>query len=313
MSGWAIASDLIHTTLVFATALMFGALGGLWSERSGVVNIAIEGMMTIGAFTGAVVTYFAGSPWVGFAAAIVAGAIFALPHAVASVTYKADQTVSGVTLNFLAVGIGLYLTKLIFDGAGQSPNLAGLTIKKVSIPLLSDIPFFGRALFVAYPTTYIAIALMIVTWYILFRTPWGLRLRAVGEHPKAADTAGVNVYLVRYLAVMASGAFAAMGGATLALTTTGSFSHSTVAGQGYIALAALIFGKWHPFGAVAAASFFGIVTAIKFVLPHIGLGHVPVDIIFMLPYLLTLIVLVSFVGRATAPLASGVPYEKGSR
>jgi ABC-type uncharacterized transport system permease subunit len=313
MNGLGIASDLIHTTLVFATALMFGALGGLWSERSGVINIAIEGMMTIGAFTGAVVTYFAGSPWIGFLAAIVAGAVFALPHAVASVTYKADQTVSGVALNFLAVGVGLYLTKLIFDGAGQSPNLSGLTISKVKVPVLSDIPYIGHAFFEAYPTTYIALTLMLVTWYILFRTPWGLRLRAVGEHPKAADTAGVNVYLIRYLAVMTSGAFAAMGGATLALTTTGSFSHSTVAGQGFIALAALIFGKWHPFGAVGAATFFGVVTAIKYILPQIGLGNVPVDIIFMLPYILTLIVLVSFVGRATAPLAAGVPYEKGSR
>ncbi|WP_309120164.1 ABC transporter permease [Paenibacillus sp.] len=317
MSGWDIGSDLIHITLVYATALMFGALGGLWSERSGVVNIAIEGMMTIGAFTGAVVTYFAGSPWIGFVAAAVAGAIFALPHAVASVTYKADQTISGVALNFLAVGLGLYLTKLIFDGQGQSPNLASggtsFMISKVQIPLLSDIPFFGHAFFEAYPTTYIALALMLVTWYILFKTPWGLRIRAVGEHPKAADTAGVNVYLVRYMAVLTSGAFAAMGGATLALTTTASFSHSTVAGQGYIALAALIFGKWHPIGAVAAAAFFGVVTAVKFLLPYIGLGHVPLDIISMLPYALTLIVLVSFIGRATAPLASGVPYEKGSR
>jgi len=317
MSGWDIGSDLIHITLVYATALMFGALGGLWSERSGVVNIAIEGMMTIGAFTGAVVTYFAGSPWIGFIAAAIAGAVFALPHAVASVTYKADQTISGVALNFLAVGLGLYLTKLIFNGQGQSPNLASggtnLMISKVHIPFLSDIPFVGHAFFESYPTTYIAIFLMAVTWYILYKTPWGLRIRAVGEHPKAADTAGVNVYLVRYMAVLTSGAFAAMGGATLALTTTASFSHSTVAGQGYIALAALIFGKWHPVGAVAAASFFGIVTAVKFLLPYVGLGHVPLDIISMLPYALTLIVLVSFVGRATAPLASGVPYEKGSR
>lgn len=270
--------------------------------------------MTIGAFAGAVITYFSGSPWIGFACAAVAGALFALPHAAASITYRADQTVSGVALNFLAVGIGIYLTKLIFDGAAQSPNLSGMTIPKIRIPLLGDLPFVGHALFYAYPTTYIALALTVLTWFVLFKTPWGLRLRAVGEHPKAADTAGVNVYLVRYAAVMLSGAFAAMGGATLALTTTGSFSHSTVAGQGFIALAALIFGKWHPYGAVAAAFFFGIATSIKYVLQTAGFGDViPVDIIFMLPYLLTIIVLVSFVGRATAPLASGVPYEKGSR
>lgn len=317
MNGIAIASDLIHITFVYATALMFGAMGGLWSERSGVVNIAIEGMMTIGAFTGAVVTYFSGLPWMGFAAAAAAGAVFALLHAVASVTYRADQTISGVALNFLALGLGLYLTKLIFQGQGQSPNLtsagAGMMISKLRLPVLSDLPFVGHAFFESYPTTYLALLLMLVTWYFLFRTPWGLRLRAVGEHPKAADTAGVNVALVRYLAVLTSGAFAAMGGATLVLTTTASFSHSTVAGQGFIALAALIFGKWHPFGAVAAAFFFGIVTSVKFLLPYVGIGAVPLDIISMLPYAMTLFVLVSFVGRATAPLASGVPYDKGSR
>ncbi len=321
MDSWYIASDLIHTTFVFSTALMFGALGGLYSERSGVVNIALEGMMTIGAFTAAVVTFFANeamggsawSPWIGFVSAIVAGALFALPHAVASITYKADQTVSGVALNFLALGLGIYLTKQLFHGAAQTENLQ-YRLTKIDIPLLADIPFFGYAFFRAYPTTYIVLALGGLTWYMLFKTPWGLRLRAVGEHPRAADTAGVSVTAVRYIAVMASGSFAAMGGATIALTTTGSFSHTTVVGQGFIALAALIFGKWHPFGAMAAAFFFGIATSVKFVLQTAGLANaVPVDIIFMLPYILTLIVLVAFVGRATAPASLGVPYSKGTR
>jgi general nucleoside transport system permease protein len=321
MNALDILSNLIHTTIVFSTALMFGALGGLFSERSGVVNIAIEGMMTIGAFTAAVVTFFSNealggsgfSPWIGFLAAIVAGALFALPHAVASVTYNADQTVSGVALNFLALGLGVYLTKLMFNGAAQTENLQ-FTFPKIRIPLLYDIPYLGHAVFEAYPTSYLVLIITVLAWYFLYRTPWGLRLRAVGEHPKAADTAGVNVAKVRYWAVMTSGALAAMGGATIALTTTGSFSHTTITGQGFIALAALIFGKWHPGGAVAAAFFFGIATAIKFVLQSAGLAaYVPVDIIYMLPYILTIIVLVTFVGRATAPAASGTPYEKGSR
>lgn len=308
-----IGSNLIHDTIVFSTALIFAAIGGIYSERSGVVNIGIEGMMVMGAFTGAVVTFFSDSPWIGFAAAILVGAIFALPHAVASVTFKADQTVSGVAINFLATGLAVYLTKIIFQGAGQTTTLSHV-FAKWKIPLLGDIPYLGHAFFEAYPTSFLAFLLVAVSWYILFRTPFGLRMRAVGEHPRAADTVGIKVKRMRYLAVMISGAFAAMGGATIALTTTSNFSHNTVSGQGFIAIAAMIFGKWHPAGAMAAALFFGVAQAVKSLVQIFELNKmIPIEFIFMLPYILTILVLAGVVGRANAPSALGKPYDTGSR
>jgi len=316
---WAtVTSNLVHDTIVFSTALIFAALGGLYSERSGVVNIALEGMMIIGAFTGAVITNViqdSGSiaPWIGFIAAAVAGAIFALPHAVASITFKADQVVSGVALNFLAAGLAVYLTKIIYNGAGQTTTLTEV-FDKWEIPGLAEIPYLGHALFEAYPTSFLAFIIVFLTWFLLFKTSFGLRLRAVGEHPRAADTVGINVKRMRYIAVMISGALAAMGGATITLTTTSNFSHNTISGQGFIALAALIFGKWHPAGAMGAALFFGIAQAIKALVQVYGLTqYVPTEFIFMLPYVLTILVMAGFVGRSSAPAALGKPYETGSR
>ncbi|MCC8436842.1 ABC transporter permease [Brevibacillus sp. M2.1A] len=314
-----ILSNLVHDTIVFSTALIFAALGGLYSERSGVVNIALEGMMIIGAFTGAVMTYAfqdslgAWAPWVGFIAAGIAGAIFALPHAVASVTFKADQTVSGVALNFLAAGLSIYLTKIIFNGAGQTTTLTTV-FNKFSIPGLSEIPYIGHAIFEAYPTSFLAFIAVFVTWYVVFKTPFGLRLRSVGEHPRAADTVGINVKRMRYTAVMISGMLAALGGATISLTTTSNFSHNTVSGQGFIAIAALIFGKWHPMGAMGAALFFGVAQAIKSLVQIFGLtNYIPTEFIFMLPYVLTILVMAGLVGRSSAPAALGKPYDTGSR
>lgn len=319
MDWGVIIGNLIHDTIVFSTALIFAALGGMYSERSGVVNIALEGMMVIGAFTGAVFTFFAqdsfGSlaPWIGLVGACIAGALFATPHAVASITFKADQVVSGVALNFLATGLSVYLTKIIFNGAGQTTTLQQV-FSKWHIPVLSDIPILGHAIFEGYPTSYIAFALVALSWYLLFKTSFGLRLRAVGEHPRAADTVGINVKRMRYTAVMISGALAAMGGATIALTTTSNFSHNTVSGQGFIALAALIFGKWHPAYAMGAALFFGVAQAIKSLVQIFGLTkYVPTEVIFMLPYILTILVLAGVVGRSSAPAALGKVYDTGSR
>ncbi|CAG5080084.1 ABC transporter permease protein YufQ [Thermobacillus xylanilyticus] len=316
-----VASDLIQTTIVFATALVFAMLGGLISERSGVVNIALEGMMMVGAFTAAIVTYFletnaglgGSAPWIGFVCAIAAGAVFALPHAAASVTFRADQVVSGVALNLLAAGATIYLCKMLLNGAAQTPTLKHV-FSKWAVPALSDIPYLGPALFVAYPTSYIAFLLVAVMAFVLYKTPAGLRLRAVGEHPKAADSVAINVYRVRYAAVMISGALAAMGGATIALTTTSNFSHNTISGQGFIALAALIFGKWRPVAGMFAALFFGIASALKSVFQVYGItNYIPVDFIYMFPYILTVLVLAGFVGRAVAPGAVGKPYRKGER
>ncbi|HZG17109.1 MAG TPA: ABC transporter permease [Candidatus Bathyarchaeia archaeon] len=311
-------SNLLHDTIVFSTALIFAALGGMYSERSGVTNIALEGMMIIGAFVGAVVTFFMQdvtplAPWIGLIAATILGAFFSLPHAVASITFKADQVVSGTALNFLATGLSVYLTKVIFDGAGQTTTLTAV-FGKWHIPFLGDIPFFGHAIFEAYPTSYLAFIAVAISWYVLFRTPFGLRLRAVGEHPRAADTVGINVKRMRYTAVMISGALAAIGGATIALTTTSNFSHNTVSGQGFIALAALIFGKWNPLGLTGAALFFGIAQAVKTLVQILGLtAYVPIEFIYMLPYVLTVLVLAGFVGKSSAPAALGKAYDTGSR
>jgi len=315
------ASELVQTTIVFATALVFAMLGGLVSERSGVVNIALEGMMMAGAFTAAIVTHYletgaglgASAPWIGFVCAIVMGALFSLPHAAASITFRADQVVSGVALNLLAAGSTIYVCKILLDGSAQTPTLKNV-FSKWAVPLLSDIPYLGQALFIAYPTSYIAFLLVALIWFVLYKTPAGLRLRAVGEHPKAADSVAINVHRVRYAAVMISGALAAMGGATITLTTTSNFSHNTISGQGFIALAALIFGKWKPVAGMFAALFFGIASALKSVFQVYGItNYIPVDFIYMFPYILTVLVLAGFVGRAVAPAAAGKPYRKGER
>jgi simple sugar transport system permease protein len=221
--------------------------------------------------------------------------------------------VSGVAINCLAPGLTVYLTKIIFAGAGQTTTLSTV-FGKWSLPVLGDLPFLGHAFFVAYPTSYIAFLLVAVSWYVLYKTAFGLRLRSVGEHPRAAETAGIHVKRVRYTAVLISGALAAMGGATIALTTTSNFSHNTVSGQGYIALAALIFGKWHPLGALAAALFFGVAQALKGLVQVYNLTHyIPIEFIFMLPYVLTILVLAGAVGRSRPPAALGKPYETGTR
>lgn len=311
--------QLVNTTLVFSTALIFAALGGIFSERSGVTNIGIEGLMTFGAFSAAVGTYYAeqagmgaGAPWVGLIAAIITGVIASLIHALASITFKADQIISGIVINFLAAGSTLYLVKLIFNGSGETPLLK--VVSKYPIPGLSEIPIIGEGLFNNYPTTYLAIILVFVAYYVLYKTPFGLRLRSVGEHPSAADTVGINVRRMRYIGVMISGALAALGGATVTLTTTSTFAHNTISGQGFIAIAAMIFGKWNPIGAFGAAAFFGFSQAIRsYVTLFDWSSHIPMEFIYMLPYVLTIIVLVAAVGRSSAPSALGQPYDPGKR
>jgi ABC-type uncharacterized transport system permease subunit len=312
--------QLINITLVFSTALIFSALGGIFSERSGVVNIGIEGLMVSGAFASAVGSYYAeqadlgaASPWIGLLCAMVFAMIFALIHAVASITFKANQVISGVVINFLAAGVTVYLVKILFDGAGQTETLNDV-FSKYAIPVLSKIPFLGYAIFTAYPTTYLALILVGVTYYVLFKTPFGLRLRSVGEHPSAADTVGIKVNRIRYIAVLISGALAGIGGATITLTTTSNFSHNSISGQGFIAMAAMIFGKWHPIGALGAATFFGLAQALNNYLQLFDVTkHIPQEFLYMLPYVLTILVLAGAVGRAKAPSSLGEPYDPGKR
>ncbi|GAB6988334.1 ABC transporter permease [Paenibacillus pini] len=312
--------QLINTTLVFSTALIFAAMGGIFSERSGVVNIGIEGLMTFGAFAAGVATYFAeqagmgaASPWIGMLAALVMGILASLIHAVASITFKADQVISGVVINFLATGSTLYMVKLIFDGAGET-TLLKESFSKWAIPWLSEIPIIGFGLFTNYPTTYVAIILVFVSYFVLFKTTFGLRLRSVGEHPSAADTVGIKVVRMRYIGVLISGALAALGGATITLTTTSMFSHNTISGQGFIAIAAMIFGKWNPLGAFGAAVFFGLSQAVgNYFQLFEWSKSIPQEFIYMLPYVLTIIVLVAAVGRSSAPSALGEAYDPSKR
>lgn len=311
--------QLLNSTLVFSTALIFTALGGIFSERSGVVNIGLEGLMIFGAFAAGVGTYYAQeagmgsfSPWVGVIAAMVAGALGALIHAVATITFKADQTISGIVINFLAAGLTVYIVKLIFDGAAETPLVT--VFHKFPIPVLRDIPIIGEGFFNSYPTTYLALILVAVIYFVLFKTPFGLRLRSVGEHPSAADTLGVNVTKMRYIGVLLSGVLGGIGGATITLTTTSTFAHNTISGQGFIAIAAMIFGKWNPLGAFGAAMFFGFSQAIRnYVQLFDWSRNIPQEFIFMIPYVLTIIVLVGAVGRSSAPAALGTPYDPGKR
>jgi len=315
-----IFGQLINITLVFSTALIFTALGGLFSERSGVINIGLEGLMVSGAFAAAVVTDYAiqagmqgAAPWMGLMAAAIYGLLFSLLHAVSTITFRADQTVVGVVINIFSLGMAIYLTRSLYHGSGQTPTLQ-YVFSKFNIPVLSDIPFFGRAVFSAYPTTYIVIAIAAISYYLLFRTPFGLRLRAVGEHPSSADTVGISVTKYRYIGVMISGVFAGLGGATITLTTTSNFAHNTISGQGFIAIAAVIFGKWNPLGVVGAAVFFGFSQALRnFAQLFEFSKQIPTEFFYMLPYVLTLLVLVTGVGRGSAPSALGQPYDPARR
>lgn len=319
MSFLDILGIIVPSMLALAAPLIFTALGGVFSERSGVINIGLEGLMIFGAFTSIVFTLTFGdtfggfTPWLAIVAAMVVGMIFSLLHAVASITFRADQTVSGVALNFLALGLCLFLVKLFYD-KGQTDRI-DVRFDKIDIPLLSDIPVIGDIFFKdVYIVSYLAILLAVVVWYVIYKTPFGLRLRAVGEHPMAADTMGVNVTRIRYLGVVLSGAFAGIGGAVHAITVTNDFSHATINGQGFMAIAAMIFGKWHPLGAMGAALFFGLAQSLRVVggqLPFFS--EIPSVYLDILPYVLTIIALAGFIGRADAPKASGVPYVKGHR
>ncbi|MEK4731245.1 ABC transporter permease [Paenibacillus sp. SEL3] len=318
--SWLTLGELIHTTLVFATAIIFASLGGVFSEKSGVTNLGLEGLMVFGAFAAGVGGFYAeqaglggtSAAWVGVLSAAVFGILVSLIHAVASITFKADQVISGIVINFLAAGSTLYMVKLLFEGDGDTGRIQGFN--EISIPYLVDIPIAGKAFFQAYPTTYLAILLVIIGYLTLYKTPFGLRLRSVGEHPGAADTVGIKVNRLRYIGVMISGALAGIGGATITLTTTNMFSHNTVSGQGYIAIAAMIFGKWNPLGAFGAAVFFGFSQAIRnYVQLFAWSQSIPQEIIFMLPYLLTIIVLVAAVGRSRAPAALGQLYDPSKR
>ncbi|MGE6626580.1 ABC transporter permease [Bacillus pumilus] len=310
---------IVPATLVYAAPLILTALGGVFSERSGVVNIGLEGLMVVGAFSSIIFNLFfadtfgALTPWLGLLVGMAIGGLFSLIHAVATITFRADQTVSGVAINMLALGATLFIVKLIY-GKAQTDKITE-PFYKGDIPLLSDIPMIGDIFFKdVYYTSILALALAVVAWFVLFKMPFGLRLRAVGEHPMAADTMGIKVYRMRYIGVFISGLFGGLGGAVYASTIALDFSHATITGQGFIALAALVFGKWHPFGAMGAALFFGFAQSLSIIGSLLPLFQdIPNVYMLIAPYVLTILALTGFIGRADAPKALGTPYLKGKR
>ena len=305
---------ILSTTLMYSTPLIFTALGGIFSENSGIVNIGLEGMMTIGAFAGATAGVLTGNPWIAFLIGGIAGGLFALIHAIATVSFNAEHTISGVAINLLAPGVALFTSKILFNGSVTTPT----------IPMENKIPrpFNGifesgsmlDTIFNTYATTYIALAMIFVVWFVLYKTKFGLRIRAVGEHPGAADTLGINVSKVRYISVILSGILAGLGGASMSLAIVSTFRPSLISGQGYIALAAVIFGKWRPQWAGAACILFGFSTGLTVYLGNPTLGiNINENLLSMLPYVVTLIMLVLFVKTSKAPAALGNPYKKGER
>ena len=296
---------ILASTLRNATPLIFAALGGMFSERGGVVNIGLEGLMLISAFAGAVGAFYSGSALVGLATALGAGLLFALIHAVMCITFEADQIISGTAINLLALGGTGFLMVEIFGSGGTTPRVS--SFDPVRIPGLADIPVVGPALFEQSMLVYLMYLLVPLTYFVVFRTPFGLRLRASGEVPEAVDTAGVSVTRMRYYGVALSGLLAALGGVYLSMSLLSAFTENMTTGRGFIALAALIFGRWNPIGAAAAALLFGLAQAVTF---RVAQDVIPLEFVQMFPYILTIIVLAGFGGRAIAPSALGKPYRK---
>ena len=286
---------LVWSTVRLATPLILAALGGMFSERSGVINIALEGMMLAGAFTAAAVTYAAGNPFVGLAGGMVAGLAIASIHAVACIRYKADQVVTGTAINILMIGVPGFLSGAFFLSSGATPQIA----KEHLVP---------------WTPIVIAFALVPFTWYVLYKTPFGLRLRSVGENPEAADAAGINVASMRYAGVLLSGLLAGIGGAYLSIGQSSLFTRNMTSGRGFIALAALIFGKWRPVQTMLACLLFGFADAVSIQMQGVvklpSAEDIPVQFIQMAPYLLTIIVLAGFIGSSRPPRALGIPYQK---
>lgn len=314
--------DLIIQIFPYAIAytipLLIVALGGLFSERSGVVNIGLEGLMVVGGFSSALTisklqeTYPTETwvIWVGLLVAMIAGALFSLLHAFASINLNADQVISGIAINMIAGALTIFLARNL-TGSG---NIRVNGMMRSDIPGLSDIPIIGDLFFKnAYSTTWLVLIILIVSTFVIYKTRFGLRLRACGEYPQAADAAGINVYRIRYLGVIISGAFSGLGGAIILVTYSGEFTGS-VAGLGFLAIAALIFGQWKPLGILAATLFFGVATTVANVSQVIpSLAQIPPLVLKLFPYVVTLIALVLFSKSSQAPKSVGVAYEKGKR
>jgi ABC-type uncharacterized transport system permease subunit len=303
------SSDLWNATLQFAALLLLPALGGVISERSGVVNIAMEGMMLTGAYAGVMVALATHSVLGGVLGAMIAGGLMALVHAIVSINFKANQIVSGIAINIAALGLTNYLLFIQTSGQGVPHLSDALRLPTFPWGPLANIPFIGPVFFQQNVIFYVAVLILIGMQFLLFRTNIGLRIRAVGEHPQAADTAGVNVRLLRYLCVISSGLLSGLAGAFLSMGIAGIFNSNMTAGTGFIALAAMIFGKYTPWGTAGACLVFGLGEALS---PRLQDTGVSPNLLSTLPYILTLIALVGLVGRTIPPAADGIPYEPGA-
>ncbi len=301
-------SNQLAGTLSLATPLVFGALCGVLCERAGVVNVSIEGQFLASAFAAAVAGSLTNSVPAALVAAVVAGVTMAALLALFSINYLVNQVVLGVVLNLLAVGVTGFLFDQLVQPASRTYNSAPV-LESIAIPGLSQIPFFGRVLFDQTILAYLAALAVVAVWVLLYRTKWGLRVRACGEHPEAADTVGISVRAIRWSAVLAGGLFAGLGGAFFTLASTGSFTKEFTVGNGFIALAALIMGRWRPVLAALMCLFFGFVTQMASQLQTLS-TPMPSQLLLILPYVATIIAVAGLVGRVRPPAADGIPYEK---
>ncbi len=301
-----ILTTMIVASFGFATPIIIAGLGGIFSERSGIVNIALEGMMMVGGFVAAIVQVLMPNPnpWVSISAGLLAGLVFSILHAIASINFKANQVVSGTALNIMAGGITIYLSEVIFGKGSKSTAHFNTPFSKIDLPFLGGI----------YPTFILAIILVIVAHIVLKYTRYGLRLKSCGEFPQASDSVGINVYLYRYSGVLLSGAFAGLAGAIKVLTQNTQYSITAIGGAGFIALAAVIFGKWKPLGMLAASLFFGFSTVLGIYAKDIAfISTWPTEIFNILPYALTIVALVVTSAKSSGPKAACEIYDKGKR
>ncbi len=310
--------SMMTLTLIFSTPIIITAIGGMFSERSGVVNVALEGIMMIGGFTAATSIVFlekstSFAPWIALLFGLIAGVLISLVHAYISINLGAEQVISGTAINLLAGGLTVYLSQVIFHQQRTQSFETGFI--KTTYPGLSKIPIIGRIFFEnIYPTVYIALIIVIASWYVLYKTPFGLRLRATGEHPQAVDSVGISVYKMRYIGVLLSGALGGLGGAIMVLTFDTQYTIGSIHGVGFIALASLIFGKWKPAGVLGASLFFGFSQILSVYSTDFAfLAKFPQEFFKILPYLLTIVALLIFSGSSVGPKAAGEPYDKGQR
>ncbi len=301
---------LLFATLAYGTPLIYASLGSCFSEISGVVNIGIEGMMTAGAFTGTVTAYFTGSPWIGFLCGGLAGMLFGALHALATVRLGADQTIAGTAINMLGPGLVIMIARVLFNSTDTIPLTPEQRMPRLLTGVFDTGTTFGRFMdnvFSTYASTYLVFLAVIIVWFVFYKTRFGLRMRACGEHPEACETLGINVLKTRFLCVCMSGFLAGFGGACVTMAISNQFRPISIVGQGFIAIAAVIFGKFRPHGALVGCLLFGFCSGLKTVL---GVSGNEVHLISMIPYVVTVLVLILFVGKSRVPSASGKPFIK---